>query len=308
MRAYGTPALPALQDGIDLNAALLNPILDHFDLRLHSMEEIEKTWEAVAAEVQRYGLDRIEQTLLPAYQQVQRMSELGFLVANSSTTVTLAAPAVRTFLIDNEDQRELFYPSRWVTLNHVDSPDDSAIARVISYNRTTGVLDLEIQSFAGSPGPHNDWQISVGAGVPAMVEDKAVRAEAARATTLGYRDDAAEILVEIQTIAAELEGVVEAIQNGPVASVNDIPGPAVALEADDIPLAGGSSSVQARFGEIDTALAARVTTTTFNSTVTSLNSAIGGKASSSDLSSGLATKANAADLQTGQLWAIALGA
>lgn len=132
--------------------------------RFRGLENIKISWE----EVSRLGIDvalaRINNAIAPAAERVQRITELGFLVASSDTPATLSPGQRVDLIVTAGDARDLFTPSPFLFIGRAATADDYAVARLVGYNRESGLLELLIVSVAGAPGPHSDWSIGAVAG------------------------------------------------------------------------------------------------------------------------------------------------
>ncbi|WP_412506658.1 hypothetical protein [Roseovarius sp. SYSU LYC5161] len=186
------------------------------------------------------GLSRVNQVLGPALATASAAAENGFLVATSSTSLTVSVGLQTTFEIDDTPARALFAPTPFVVLTRdVDkSLNDWAVFRVDSYTRENGGLAGEIVAVNGNLGAaaHDHWVISASAGIAASVIETAADVSNALALAQQAAQDAA-------TAADAAEDLLEA---GPVLSVNGQTGP-VALGIGDIPdltsqLAGKAAS------------------------------------------------------------------
>ena len=150
-------------DRTDLDNQFWNRFVQEVTARFTRLEKIEIDWERVSQQGIDVALARINEVLLPAAQNIRDIAELGFLIANSATELTLEADKIKTFIV-NEAERDLFTPGPFLAVTRVDNADDYAVGRLMFFNRETGVLDVKIDSIWGDPGPHSDWQISATAG------------------------------------------------------------------------------------------------------------------------------------------------
>lgn len=243
MRLFGSSRLPAFIDRqTKAVARVFNYYWDHFDGRLHALEEMRVSWEDATADVSRLAIDRINEILGPAIASVAEMQARGFLIAHSASSNELAATNVLTFAIDDEAERRLFTPSPFLALTRAATADDYAVARRVAWDSETGMLVCEVVAAYGDPGPHDDWVIAALAGsTMAQVEmlagataarDAAVVARggaedardaasgwadaaaadritvaADKAATLGYRNDAATSAAAAASSAAALGSV-----------------------------------------------------------------------------------------------------
>lgn len=174
------------------------------------------------------GLVRLNEVLGPALATAQAASENGFLVASSSTALTLEAGLETTLVLDEGSGRDLFSPTPIVILTRSGSSDadDWAAFRVDSYHRETGGLAGEVLAVNGSIGAaeHGDWIVSCSAGLAMSILTAAI--DVANALTL-----AQQAAADAAAAAATAEAV---LSSGPVASVNGQTG-IVSLGIADIP-------------------------------------------------------------------------
>lgn len=112
---FGSKNLPKMVDGKNgtiLSGDYFNPIWQRFDGRLHVLEETRASWLEAVDVLTRQGLTRIDQVLAPAFEKLGRVLELGFLMVDSDTSLTLAEDANLTFVTVAGDQSALFTPSQ----------------------------------------------------------------------------------------------------------------------------------------------------------------------------------------------------
>lgn len=152
-----------MKDGsTKLGESFFNPVLQDIDLRLHGQEEIQKSWEGAIDVLNKYGLKRIDDYLLPTIGRVQDIVGLGFLEAKteSLTSTTLGEKSVSVV----PEDRDIFTPSPFLTLTRAENIDDWAVARVIEWNPATGLLRFDVIETHGSTGPFNDLTITMMPG------------------------------------------------------------------------------------------------------------------------------------------------
>ena len=171
-------------------------------------------------ELVQLGLARINEILTPTLLHVQQAAELGFLVAVSNTEMELLSGQQPTFEL-TPGTREMFTPTPFLTISRAaeGAGDEFAIARLLTYDKANGGLSVEIVSVTNVSGVHEDWIISASSGIPVAVANTAAQASA----------DAEQVAADRLVV----EGVVAAIQAGPVVSVAGKTG-AVSLTIGDI--------------------------------------------------------------------------
>jgi hypothetical protein len=173
------------------------------------------------------GLTRVNEVLGPALTQATAAAESGFLVATSSTPLTLSLGLETTLVVDETSARALFAPTPYVIIaREGGAVDDWAVLRVDDYNRENGGLAVEVVALSGTIGAaqHSDWVISATAGLAKSILEAAVELENTLALAQQAAADAAAAAATAQAVLA----------NGPVSSVNGRTG-TVALGIGDIP-------------------------------------------------------------------------
>jgi hypothetical protein len=251
------------QDRFDL--AFLRRILQAIDVRLKPLQEQQASVDETLAGLQGITLDRINNVLTPAIEQVFTLTERGFLIAQSSTEVALGVGDILVFEIDDDVERELFTPSPFTALTRAGSTDDYAIARTISYDKVGGKYRCEVLSLAGSAGPHSDWVIGALAGSTvaqyALFEEvKVVRdaAIAARNAASGHADTASDAADGAGQSAGAAAGSADAASDAAASALNYANAAAayapfsgrVAAEAAIIPVPVIRISVASPFGGV----------------------------------------------------------
>lgn len=165
----------------------LEPILDTMrnlmtvlEARFQQAEIIAASNEEQADILVDAGLARINEVLLPLVERIQKLTQLGFLVGASNTNLRLEL-AQKTFVIVAGDQRDLFTPSAFVTIERIADYNTRAIAKVLAYDKASGQLAVQILSADGDGGLHDDWMISGSPAASLASTQAAVNAGAAAA-------------------------------------------------------------------------------------------------------------------------------
>ncbi|WP_334437119.1 tail fiber domain-containing protein [Bradyrhizobium sp. AZCC 1610] len=168
----------------------MNAAMQVLDQRLRSLEPFSPSWEAAVNELRAVGLSRLNDAILPAYQRIQLLSDVGFLQAASTTELTLTVGQSLTFVIDDETERSLFVPGPFLAITRESTTADYAIAQRVSYDNDTGELMVVIKSVTGNPGPFSDWWIGALAGTALAGMSYFAAIDAARAATIAAKDTA----------------------------------------------------------------------------------------------------------------------
>lgn len=217
-----------VRDSQDLDRDFFNR---RFRLIVESLNEVAGQIERITTasdSLVALGLTRVNEVLGPALAQVNAAAESGFLVATSSSPLTVSLGLETTLVVDETAARAVFTPTPYVLMSREaeDTIDDWALLQVQAYSRESGGLAFKVVAVNGNVGAaeHDDWVISASAGLAKSIVEAASDIEAAILIAQQAASDAA-----IAAAAAQ-----DAIADGPVSSVNGKAG-VVSLGVSDIP-------------------------------------------------------------------------
>jgi hypothetical protein len=128
-------------------------LLPSLEARFQDLEEVDRMLTKIGEDIRAAALLRMNDILIPATEDILAVTKLGFLLAPISTPYTLVLGYMAMY-VDEGVQRDTFTPSPYLIIEHVDAPDDYAIARLVNYDQKTGILEVNITAIHGSPGPH----------------------------------------------------------------------------------------------------------------------------------------------------------
>lgn len=143
------------------------------DLRLGTLQGINKDWEAAVHQLQQLALTRLNEVLGPAYERLLAFATLGpgWTLARSSTEASLQLGQNYNFIIDagpyqETTQRDLFVASQFAIIQHEETRANFAVVRVLNYLSASGALAVTVLVQRGTPGPFDKWLIfsAPGAG------------------------------------------------------------------------------------------------------------------------------------------------
>ncbi len=92
-------------------------------------------------------MQRINETLTPAIQQVLDLVSRGFMLAHSSTPAEFGNGNILTLIVPEGNERDLFTPSPFTAVTREANADDFAICRTISYVAEIGEYVGEVISW-----------------------------------------------------------------------------------------------------------------------------------------------------------------
>jgi hypothetical protein len=213
--------------------------------QLRALGSVQPQWQTAVDELRQFGLARINEALLPAFQRLAALSALGFLIAQSASAIGVQIGQRLTFRITDGEQRNLFTPTQFVTITRSSTPDDWAIGKVESYDSPSGDLVVTIVASNVSPRTHDDWEITASAGT-------VTAAIALLANTRSARDAAIQLKADVQALKTATIQETSTIRDAAIAAKKTAVEAADAAKAAAILIQGGPvSSVNGRTGVIE---------------------------------------------------------
>lgn len=218
-----------------LTPSIWDNLLRTLELRFKRQEDREPSLDAALESLLEVGLNRIDETLAPAILSINEVAQLGFLIAQSATSHALSIGVINIWIVPAGPIRKNFAPGPLSIIQRTGDHDVWAILETQSYQAVTGAYAAKVIAMSAGaiaePGPHTDWVIGAPAGSTlaqmAMLEE----GKAARATTLA---SAAQVALDREAVAEDREyvaSVADAIEAGPVLSVNGSSGAVVITAA-----------------------------------------------------------------------------
>ena len=137
-----------------------NSRFEDIDLRLHGQEEIEKDWRAAVRELQENGLKRIDEAVSPLIAQLDEDLQLGAVFIAESISAVEVKTGALTVGISSTNKRR-YSPAAYLALVTRDAPYAVMLGRLMSYNRDTGTLAVDIERTFGAGDPiRTNWIVS----------------------------------------------------------------------------------------------------------------------------------------------------
>jgi hypothetical protein len=175
------------------------------DSRLDALEGLRTDWNAAIAAITQEGLDRISMVLEPATEKLLGQLNVGiFLQAHSPTEAIVATGRVSLYV--EEDERGQFAPAAYVNVMPAGATSPAMMGAVISYDRTSGELVVNVDQVAGA-GVAGNWLISPtspidNAAIAAGASASATAAASSAAAATSSRDIATTQATSAATSAA----------------------------------------------------------------------------------------------------------
>lgn len=190
----------------------VNRLLTILETRIGGIEGKAADFDEAAASLVSLGLNRINEALIPALDRLSELVDLGFLLASSSSEITLELGAPTVWVIPPGPQRDFFTPSAFVIVMREGTVDDYAVVQTIGYDKEYGEYTGTPISITGAPGPHSDWQIGALAGSTLAQIELVGDAEDARDDAALSAADALEAAIDVAEAREEVEDNREIVQ------------------------------------------------------------------------------------------------
>ncbi len=134
-------------------------VFGDIDARIDALEQLKADWQAAVDVLTSQALQRIDEALLPAFEEVQALTSVGaFFTATSASDVAVGT-GLKTFIVD--EPRKNFVPAEYVVITAAGNQNNGMSGRLVSYDPETGELVVNVDLASGT-GSRNDWRISVG--------------------------------------------------------------------------------------------------------------------------------------------------
>jgi hypothetical protein len=141
-----------------LTPAAWDSLIKTLDVRLKSVEDKKADFDAVVKQLQEIGLARINEALLPAFQEIAGLTQLGALFTAQSTTTVAIGTGAHQFTIALAG-RDRFAPTAYLLIRSDSQPAAAMLGELVSYDRPTGTLTVTVDQVSGA-GSHSDWTIT----------------------------------------------------------------------------------------------------------------------------------------------------
>lgn len=170
-----------------------NRRFEDVDLRLHGQEEIEKDWRAAVRELQENGLKRIDEAVSPLIAQLDEDLQLGAVFIAESKSAIEVKTGPMTIGISSTNKRR-YSPAAYLALVTRDAPYAVMLGRLMSYNRDTGTLAVDIERTFGAGDPiRTNWIVSATSHIDYQA-DRVFREAGGGLTSTTVEDALREIL------------------------------------------------------------------------------------------------------------------
>lgn len=182
----------------EISPETFNPRFLDIDNRIAALEGLEIEWQSQTDKLAQVGLDRIDEALMPAIEQLAAVLTLGAFFSTTSATPITVGTGQKTFIIAEAD-RQNFAPASYLEAVSAGTADTGMSGNLVSYDDETGTLVIDVVMIDGS-GEHSDWKISIGARTNLAHESDTTNPHGTTAAQVGaYANDEPLVSPEIVT-------------------------------------------------------------------------------------------------------------
>jgi len=147
----------------EIDEAWFNRFAADIDGRITALEGGQANTEKVIDELIKIGLERINEVLKPAFDEIEELAHLGDLLNASSDTELTIGTGTQIFYVVPDD-RQTFAAPLYVVAAVSGETDKWMAGRVLYWNEESGELQVDVTNTRGA-GTYADWDISV-ASIP----------------------------------------------------------------------------------------------------------------------------------------------
>lgn len=224
-----------------LTPAAWNSLLRTIEVRLRGVEDKKVAFDEVVKQLQDIGLVRINEVLLPAFQAIAGLTQLGALFTAQSTTTVAIGTGVHQFAIADA-MRDRYAPAAYLMIRSAGQPAAAMLGELVSYDRPTGTLTVAVDQASGT-GSHSDWTIT-----PTPAPSVGYEAEIAE---LQAAADDLQTAIAAKASAADIAAAIDALKGGVGPAYDTLVEIAAKLADDDTAIAAIMTALAARL-RVDT--------------------------------------------------------
>lgn len=205
-----------------------DPRLKDIDTRITGLEAQKANLDAVIEEGRTAFRTRVDEILVPLVREVADITQVGVMLRAHSATPVSISTGGKTLVIDAAEAARFAAPA-YVSVIAAGDPARAMYATVLSYDRATGELVIDVERVIGA-GSGGDWIVTIANTTDAAQD--AVIASAAATDALGARNQ-----VEAMAVAAEAAaGTAAQMRDSAVAANTQAQGHALAAQdyLDDV--------------------------------------------------------------------------
>lgn len=167
-----------------------NKRFEDLDIRIAANEEALSNLDAVANRVEQVALDRINNVITPLVAATQeRIANIPNLFSATSTTSVSVGSGEKSFTIP-ADERGTWAASTYLTVEKNGDPSVWMSGRLVSLDRSTGVVIVNVDQFSGS-GTHSAWTFYVSGrrGLQGATGPRGITVRGAYSSIAAYAPD-----------------------------------------------------------------------------------------------------------------------
>lgn len=193
------------REDMELGPEFWEDLFRDLDRRLDTVDSRAQNIDEVLLQARDIALARVNELILPIFEELEYRASVGFLTANSDEAVALDEDDVVSLYINDDNEAQYFKPTEFTALTRRSTHTNFAILRTVEWDAAHKIYVGQIIAVFGPRGPWNDWQISAVAGSTIAQKEMLDLAVAAKIAS-----EAA--LLSIQGIAEQVQNDKQAAQ------------------------------------------------------------------------------------------------
>ncbi len=160
---YDLPGELDISETEDFNKDRLDRAFYYLMQQILLLQSFQPNWEAQLDLLRQNGLTRLNDALMPIYEALVGISQVGIMFNAVSTTPNVIGTGLKTFKVSEID-RVRFAAAGYLSAQDAITPENTLFGLLQSYNRDTGMLTILVDQFVGEEGHQTtSWRISAAA-------------------------------------------------------------------------------------------------------------------------------------------------
>jgi hypothetical protein len=145
-------------------------LLPSLEARFQDLEEVDRMLTSIGEDIRAAALLRMNDILIPATEDIIAVTKLGFLLAPVTQPLYAMKIGYIAVYVDEGPQRDTFTPSPYLIVEGIDDKNNYCIAKLISYDQDTGLLEMDVTAIHGDPSGQ-PWMVTSTPGMAHSTKD-----------------------------------------------------------------------------------------------------------------------------------------
>lgn len=196
-------ALKRLDEEFDLKPGTqllpyMKRLLPTLENRFQDLEATDDTLQALADDIRKAAVSRMNEILIPATEDIIAITKLGFLLAPVTEMQYDLQLGFMAVYVDDGPQAKSFTPSPYIIVEGMADPNNYALAKTIAYDPKLRIFEMEVTAVHGDTRAQ-DWMLTSTPGMAQSAKD--------------YHDVISPMHTEVRSDTIEVRGLHEDIMS-----------------------------------------------------------------------------------------------